>query len=94
MNNVEILSGALSAALVVVFGAAYAACLALGRLRASRRLLRAAWLAYAALAVGALLLARSLQLRGGWWLLVVAMLIGYWFIPRAIWRLSAATHRQ
>jgi hypothetical protein len=93
LRSLDILSGALSAGFVVVCGASYAACLALGRLRDSTRLIHAAWLAYAGLAFSTLLLASALRLHGGWWLLVATMLIGYGLLPRAIWHLSAATHR-
>jgi hypothetical protein len=92
VSSLDILSGALSAALVVVCGALYAACFALGRLRSSRVLGTIAIGAYTALVVSAFVLADALALHRGWWLLVVVMLVGYWFAPRTIWRLSAATH--
>jgi len=92
LGSLDILSGALSAGFVVVCGASYAACLALGRLRHSQRLTHGAWLAYGGLVISTLLLASALHLHGSWWLLVATMLIGYGLLPPAIWHLSAATH--
>jgi hypothetical protein len=92
MTGLDILSAALAAALVVVCGALHAACLAFARLRASNTLTVIAAFAYAGLVASALTLAAALGLRGVWWLVVAAMLVGYWLLPRAIWRLSAETH--
>jgi hypothetical protein len=92
MTGLGILSAAFAAALVVVCGALYAACLAFGRLRASTALTVIASLAYLGLVASALTLAGTLGLRGAWWVVVATMLVGYWFLPRAIWRLSTATH--
>jgi hypothetical protein len=94
LTRLDILSAALAAALVVVCGALYAACLALGRLRASTALAAVAWLAYAGLAASTLVLAAVLGLGGRWWGLVATLLAGYWLLPRAIWRLSTATHGE
>ena len=93
MNGFELLSEISSAALIVVLGASYAACLALARLRASRTFAILGWLAYVGLATSAVVLVHALRLNAAWWPLVAMLLAGYWFLPRAIWRLSAATHR-
>lgn len=92
MQGEFILSGAASAALVVLSGAAYALLLALGKLRRSRLLLRSAFAAYVLLFVSALVLGRALGLDGYWAVVIVAMLIGYLFAPLAIWHLCVGTH--
>ena len=94
MNGIDLLSEISSAASIVVLGASYAACLALARLHASRTLAVFAWLAYVGLVTSACVLVHALRLSAVWWPLVATVLAGYWFLPRAIWRLSAATHRS
>ena len=85
---------ALSAGAIVLFGAAYAICLALGRLKGLSILRRLAYLAYVALALATALFAWAMNLDGGWLVLVAALLVGYFAAPRAIWRLSVATHES
>lgn len=92
MGGGDILLGALAAALIVIGGALYALFFALGRLYGSVAFKRLAWLAYAVLAGGALLLAHALNLEGGWLWIVAMMLAGYLLAPSAIWHLSVATH--
>jgi hypothetical protein len=92
MSQYEILLSTVAGALVVVSGALYALCFALGRLRGSVLLGRAAWLAYGVLATGMALLAYALRLDGIWLLTLAALLTGYLFAPRAIWHLCVATH--
>ncbi|MGJ0485130.1 MAG: hypothetical protein ACR65R_11450 [Methylomicrobium sp.] len=36
--------------------------------------------------------AKALHLEGHWRILTVLMVIGYWWMPRLIWRLCTATH--
>ena len=81
-----------AAAAVVLCAAGYAALLALGRVRQSPALRRAALGAYAGVVLAALALCWALQLQGLWLGLVAILLIGYFAAPRAIWRLSVATH--
>ena len=76
----------------MLFGAAYAVCLALGRLNGLSILRRAAYFAYAALVAATGLFAWAMNLGGMWLALVAALLVGYFVAPRAIWRLSVATH--
>lgn len=80
------------AAAVVLCGAGYALLLALGRSRRSVALQRAAWVAYAGVVLAAFALAWALQLDGLWLVLIGVLLVGYFAAPRAIWRLSVATH--
>ena len=90
----RIATAALSAGAIVLFGAFYAICLALGRLKTLSFLLRISYAAYAALVVATLLFAWAMNLTGWWLVLVVVLLVGYFVAPRAIWRLSVATHES
>lgn len=84
--------GAIAAACIVVGGALYAFLFALGRLYASTMMTRFAWAAYALLVACTFVLARALELGGAWLWVIAAMLIGYFFAPKAIWHLSVGTH--
>lgn len=84
----------LSAGAVVLCGAGYALCLALGRARRSAGLRHASLIAYAGVVLAAATLCWALELRGPWLLLVAVLLVGYFVAPRAVWRLSVATHEQ
>lgn len=83
---------ALSAGGIVLFGAAYAICLALGRLRSLAILRPLSYVAYLALVAVTGLFAWAMNLTGSWAILTVVLLVGYFVAPRAIWRLSVATH--
>ena len=83
-----------AAAAVVLCGAGYAVLLALGRVRRKPILCRAALVAYAGVVVAAVALAWALRLDGLWLALVAVLLIGYFVAPRAVWRLSVATHPE
>ncbi|MYA15479.1 MAG: hypothetical protein F4089_07120 [Gammaproteobacteria bacterium] len=83
---------ALSAGGIVLFGAAYAICLALGRLKGLAILRPLSYVAYLALVAVTVLFAWAMNLTGSWAILTVVLLIGYFVAPRAIWRLSVATH--
>ena len=85
------LRAVIAGALVVVFGAVYAACFAFGRMFRSFILLRVAYVCFALLVVAVYVLATSLQLGGIWNVLMVALLVGYFVAPRMIWRLTEAT---
>lgn len=83
-----------SAAAVVLCAAGYAMLLALGRARGRPALGRAALVAYAGVVMAAAALAWALRLEGLWLALVAILLIGYFVAPRAVWRLSVATHPE
>lgn len=85
---------ALSAGGIVLFGAAYAVCLTLGRLKGLSILRPLSYLAYVALVAVTLLFAWAMNLTGAWTILTVVLLVGYFVAPRAIWRLSVATHES
>ena len=86
-------AAALAAAGIVLFGAGYAALLALGRTHRRVALRRAALGAYGGVVVAAAGLCWALRLQGLWLVLVLVLLIGYFAAPRAIWWLSVATHQ-
>lgn len=92
MSGAGILVGAIAAAFIVVSGALYASLFALGRLYASTMMLRLAWAAFALLVACTFALTHALQLGGAWLWVIAAMLIGYFFAPKAIWHLSVGTH--
>ena len=83
-----------SAAAVVLCAAGYALLLALGRARGLAVLRRAALFAYAGVVLAAVGLSWALRLQGLWLVLIAIVLVGYFFAPRAIWRLSVATHEE
>ena len=83
-----------SAAAVVLCGAGYAAFLALGRARGNALFRRVALIAYAGVVLAAAALSWALRLQGLWLALVALLLLGYFAAPRAVWRLSEATHRM
>jgi len=82
----------LSAGGIVLFGAAYAVCLALGRLKGLAALRPLSYVAYLALVAVTVVFGWAMNLTGGWAVLTVVLLVGYFVAPRAIWRLSVATH--
>lgn len=82
----------IAGALVVVFGAVYAACFAFGRLFASQILMQVAYVCFALLTGTVYVLSTSLHLEGIWNVLMVLLLVAYFVAPRMIWRLTAATH--
>lgn len=81
-----------SSALVVLFGAAYAAAFAWAKLRRRKAWFWLAYGFYAALVASSLILARTANLNGPWTALTLLLLLGYWFAPYGIWRLCSATH--
>jgi len=90
----RIAGAALSAGGSVLFGAAYAICLALGRLKGLAILRPLSYFAYLALVAVTVLFAWAMNLTGGWAVLAVVLLVGYFVAPRSIWRLSVATHES
>ncbi|QFY42102.1 hypothetical protein F6R98_05225 [Candidatus Methylospira mobilis] len=88
-----LLQAVISAALIVLFGAGYAAAYAWFRLNGQRTLqLLLACCCYLLLAAAALNLAAACHLVGAWRVLVGLMLFGYLFAPHFIWRLYIRTH--
>jgi hypothetical protein len=81
-----------SAAAAVLSGACYALCYAWAKLAHRPGFLLWAYVAYAVLAASVWALAETAHLEGYWRALAIAMLIGYFAAPRAIFRLCVATH--
>lgn len=90
----QIMLAAIAGAMVVMLGAVHAFFLALARLRRSKVFMNWAWISYAAFFLAVMTLAWTLRLNGFWTWIVLVMLLGYLLAPRAIWRLSVATHPQ
>jgi len=89
----HIMLATMSGALVVLFGALYALMFAMGRLQERRPFMWGAYLSYGLLFAATLVLAETLNLSGGWFTIVIAMLIGYLLAPHGIWLLCVGTHR-
>ncbi len=81
-----------SAAAVIIAGAAYALLFAAGRVYGRPGLVPFAYLAYVMLAVAVLTLSRALHFSGSWRVLTYLLLFGYLLAPHGIWHLSVATH--
>ncbi|OGA71974.1 MAG: hypothetical protein A3G81_15755 [Betaproteobacteria bacterium RIFCSPLOWO2_12_FULL_65_14] len=83
-----------ASAMVIMLGALYALLFAFSRLKRMPRLMPAAYIAYGALSICVLLLARATHLFNSpvWAGIVVLMLAGYLLARHAIWRLCTATH--
>ena len=95
MNNqieIQILTGAISGGMVVIFGAAYALFFALSNLFREKYFMKLSYISYIFLFISVIFLIESLNLQSGWLILTLIMLIGYWFAPRIIWHLCAETH--
>ena len=90
----QLAAAGLSAAALVLCAAGYALLLALGRARGLAVLRRAALLAYAGVVLAAVALCWALRLEGLWLVLVAVVLVGHFVAPRALWRLSVATHQE
>lgn len=81
-----------SAAMIILTATLYAGLFAWGRISGHRAAHIGALLSYAGLlaAVGVFSLVNNFT--GYWLLLSLTMLVGYAFMPYAIWRLCVATH--
>ena len=82
----------MSAALIVLFGAAYAGFYAWSKLRDKPRLMMWAIICYAFLTGATFLLAQATHLNGEWQILVGLMLFGYLMAPMGIWKLCLGSH--
>ena len=83
-----------AAALVILFGAGYAAFYAWSKLSGKPELLAWAYACYAVLATATIVLAKATHLNGEWRILVGLMLAGYLIAPLGIWKLCAASHEE
>jgi hypothetical protein len=83
-----------SAAMIVLIAAVYAGLYAWEKLHGGAWLRYGTWLVYGLLLVCVAVFAIAAHLNGHWRILVVALAGGYWWVPRLIWRLCTATHRE
>lgn len=90
----RVAGAALIGGAMVMFGAGYAIFHALAGLARSRNFTRVSLVCYAALAACALSLVPLLGLEGPWLVLIALLLVGYFVVPRFIWRLSLAVHGE
>jgi hypothetical protein len=88
-----LLQAVVSAALIVLFGAGYAAVYAWFRSSGQRYILLLACCCYLLLVAATLNLAVVCHLTGSWRVLVGLILLGYLFAPHFIWRLYIRTHQ-
>jgi hypothetical protein len=88
----DLFFGTMAGAGIVLAGALYALLFGLGRLQSSRGMYIASLLFYALLAIAVGVLVNALSLHGFWLVVVAVMLIGYFFLPRMIWKLCVGTH--
>ena len=92
MTLQDIFVSTMAGAAVVLTGAFYAMFYALAQLNNHRGALAASVASYLALVVAVAVLIDALHLQGFWLFVAATMLIGYFFAPRAIWRLSVDIH--
>ena len=88
----ELFAGVMAGALIVLFGALYAALFAFARLFRKRRMMVIAYGFFGLLAASVLALAGALNMSGFWDLLIILLLVGYLVAPHLIWRLAEGTH--
>jgi len=81
-----------SSALIVLFGAGYAACFAWSRISRRSGFTIAAGFCYIALACSVGVLSGLAHLGGSWRIVSGLMLLGYLLAPYGIWRLCSASH--
>jgi len=81
-----------SAAMIILSATLYAALYAWGKIRSKPRFYWGAALAYLTLLGCVLVFSQVNHFNGYWWLLSLTMVIGYAFMPGAIWHLCVATH--
>lgn len=77
---------------IVLTGALYSLFFALAHLHSSRWMNAASLLAYTLLVAAVVVLIDSLALEGFWLVVAATMVVGYFFLPRAIWHLCVGTH--
>jgi hypothetical protein len=81
-----------SGALIILIAAIYAGLFTWEKLCGGPLLRYGSWLAYALLLACVGVFAQVLHLEGHWRVLVGLMVVGYWWMPRLIWRLCTTTH--
>ena len=90
----DLFLGTISGAVIVLAGAFYAVFLALAGLQGKQTYRIAAYIAFGVLTCSVLVFVDALMLENIWIAVAVTMVIGYFFLPRAVWRLCVATHGE
>ncbi len=81
-----------SGAMIIVTGGLYALLFAMSRLQGRPGLMTAAYASYVVLVASVWTLGAAAHLRGYWWALIAAMLVGYLLAPHGVWKLCEGTH--
>ena len=81
-----------SAAMIILTAALYAGLIAWGKITHRKWINLSAWVAYAFLLLCVGIFSAVNHFTGYWLLLSVTMVVGYAFMPHAIWHLCVATH--
>ena len=81
-----------SAAMIIFTAALYAGLFAWARISSRRSAYLGAWISYALFLICVAVFSVLNHFTGYWLLLSLTMVIGYAFMPYAIWRLCVATH--
>lgn len=88
----DLMTSVIAAALVILGGGGYALGYAWARLWRRPAVLVGAYAAFAVLVVAVWALARTAHLDGHWRHLSALMLLGYFLLPRVVFRLCTGTH--
>lgn len=81
-----------SASMIILSATLYAVLYAWGKIRSKRCFSLGAALTFVALLACVIVFSLVNHFNGYWWFLSLTMVIGYAFMPRAIWYLCVATH--
>jgi hypothetical protein len=83
-----------SSALIIMAGASYALLFAWSKTNSNPKIKIAAYASYIVLLGSVAELTRAANFSGYWLMISVAMVIGYFFAPIAIWHLCNKTHEH
>lgn len=81
-----------TAAMIILTAALYAAVYAWGEITDRTAVRIGSLFVYALLLVCVVVFVNVANLTGYWQIVAVLMTLGYWWMPRFIWRLCVATH--
>ncbi len=81
-----------TAAMIILVAVLYVALFAWAQMSGKKALRVWAMLVYILLLVCVVVFVDVMNLTGYWRIIAVLMVLGYWWMPRLIWRLCVATH--
>jgi len=81
-----------TAAMIILVAVLYVALFTWSRMSGKKSLRLWALLVYLLLLACVLVFVKVMNLSGYWQFIAVLMALGYWWMPRLIWRLCTATH--